>query len=261
MIPMQTHASRNGHVEGYKKLIIPSTIVCLDIETAHASQEAIDNAVSMYKAPSNIKDGEKIEAAEERYAEKIKEKDALLDASPIACISARTDKTEEVFSAMDKKNHDKKRGFFIAPKSECEMLIDFRDWMDSVTDENTVLIGFNIMAFDLPRLRAAFVRHHIRLPQVLTPRILDAERQSVIDVMVMFLRGFTADKYGLKHISLREVERRLGLPEYKNKISGAEVPEMVKRGEFKEVLVYCSVDTGSTLAAYRIMTSSLPGMK
>src|SRR5882672_778231 len=102
MIPMLAPVSKNGHVKNHTKLL-PAKVVCLDIETAHASKKALEDAVAMYKPPSNIKDEDKIKAAEERYAEKIKEKDGLLDASFVSCVAVRTEKVEEIFSAMEKK--------------------------------------------------------------------------------------------------------------------------------------------------------------
>lgn len=255
-------ASSNGHakVEGHTSLT-RAKLICLDIETGHADAKTIEEEVSRWTPPPNVKDPFKVEERRKEAADKIKEKSALLDAAPIACISARTDKVGVVFNGMDKKSYTVNHSKVISAGSEKKMLIDFRDWLDLIADEKTILIGFNIFGFDLPRIRAAFMRHRLKLPQVLTPRVLDDDKQPIIDVMRMFLKGFTADKAGDYCMSLQEVERRLGLPEYKDKISGAEVPDLIVKGEIKKVLTYCAVDTMSTLRAYMLMSSTASDMQ
>lgn len=258
MITIPTSAT-NGKVHGHTSLT-RARLVCLDIETGHADKKSIENEISRWKPSGNAKDEDKIQAAKERFAQKTKEKSALLDASPIACISVRTDRVGVVFNAMDKKNYIVDHSQVISGGNEIKMLIDFREWLDTITDDKTVLIGFNIFGFDLPRIRAAFMRHRLKLPQVLTPRVLDDDKQPIIDVMRMFLKGFTADCAGDFYISLQEVEHRLGLPEYKDKINGAEIPDLIEKGEIKKVLTYCAVDTMSTLQAYMLMSSLSPEM-
>lgn len=236
-------------------LLAPATLVCFDIETCHAEQAVIDAEIERYKAPPSIKDPEKIKAKKEEFKIKITDKSALLDASHIACISARTQKVGMIFNGVNKKTYPVNHSQMIASGNEKQMLIDFRDWLDSTTTPETVLIGFNIYNFDLPRLRAAYMRNRLKLPNILTPRLLDDQRQPTIDVMKMFLRGFTADCAGDLMISLKEVVLRLGLPSYKNRIDGAQVPDFIRQGKIKEVLSYCAVDTMATLAAYQLMTS------
>ena len=254
-----TTASSNGHIKAHTTLT-PARLLCLDIETGHADSKSIEEEISRWTPSGNAKDETKIQAAKERFSEKTREKSALLDSSPIACISIRTDKVGVVFNGMDKKQYPMAHSQVVSSGNEKKMMIDFREWLDSSTDNKTVLIGFNIYAFDLPRIRAAFMRHRLKLPQALMPRMLDDERQPIIDVMKMFLKGFTADMAGDFYISLGEVERRLGLPAYKDKISGAEIPDLIAKGEIKKVLTYCAVDTMSTLQAYMLMSSSSPEM-
>lgn len=253
-------AITNGKVYGHTSLT-PANLVCIDIETGHADKKVVDDEIARWEPPSNMKDAEKIEAKRKEASEKIRDRSALLDASPIACIAVRTEKVGRIFNGLDKKAYAVNHSDVISAGNEKKMLTDFREWMDAITTEHTVLIGFNIYSFDLPRLRAAFMRHRLKLPNILTPRLLDDEKQPTIDVMKMFLRGFTADCVDDRMISLREVEHRLGLPEYKDKISGAEVPDMIVKGKIKEVLTYCAVDTLSTLQAYLLMTSSSPEMQ
>lgn len=247
-------APANGHTQA-QTLVIPSNLCSIDIETAHADEKVIEREIEYWKPPANIKDADKLEAHRQAFAEKVREKSALLDAAPIACIGVRTEKTGMHFSAMSEKAYNKKREvYFIAPENECKMMIDFREWANKNLTDKTILVGFNIFAFDLPRMRAAYMRHDLKLPRALMPRILDAEKQPAIDVMTMFTGSFTADRYRDFSISLQEVERRLGFDEYKNKISGKEVPDMIAKGKFKEVLTYAELDATDTLAsAFKMM--------
>ncbi len=193
-------ASTNGKVHGHTSLT-RARLVCLDIETANADKKSIEDEISRWKPAGNTKDEDKIQAARVKFTEKTKEKSALLDASPIACVSVRTDRIGVVFNGMDKKKYSVEHNDVISSGNEKKMLIDFREWLDTITDDKTVLIGFNIYGFDLPRLRASFMRHRLKLPQVLTPHVLDDDKQPIIDVMRMFLKGFTADCAGDFYIS------------------------------------------------------------
>ncbi len=241
-------------------LLTPARIVCLDIETGHADEKYIKAEIERWEPPSNYKDPDKIEAKRAEDAVKIREKSALLDGSPIVCIAARTEKVGRIFNGVSKKTFDVNHSEVIGSGNEKKMLEDFRTWLDSVTNDQTCLIGFNLLAFDLPRLRGAYMRHRLKLPKILTPRILEDERQPAVDVMRLYLKWFTAKHHNLIMISLDEVIRALELPPYKDRIDGSQVPDLIKAGKVKEVLTYCAVDTLATLQAYLLMTSSASDM-
>lgn len=241
--------------------LMPARLICLDIETCHADKKAIEREIACWKAPSNYKDPDKIEKKRQEDAAKTKERSALLDASPIGCISARTEKVGIVFNGLDRKDYDVNHSTVVSAGNERDMLMAFREWADASTDDKTLLVGFNIIGFDLPRLRAAYMRHMLKLPKILAPRLLDDERQPAVDVMRLFLKWFTADMHGEIFISLEEVCRRLGLPAYKDKVDGSMIPDLIEKGEIKKVLTYCAVDTMSELEAYMRMTSSASEME
>lgn len=241
--------------------LTPANFVCVDIETGHASEAVIKAASDAWTPPSNMKDPDKIEQRRVEALLKIRDKSALLDASPIVCISARTEKEGRIFNGINKKKYEVNHSDVISSGDERGMLEAFRAWLDEVTTDETVVIGFNLISFDLPRLRGAYVRHRLRLPRILTPRLLEDERQPAVDVMRLYLKWFTAENHSEIMISLDEVVRALGLPTYKDRISGAQVPEFVREGKIKEVLTYCAVDTMATLQAYLLMISSAKDME
>src|SRR5579872_1949576 len=83
----------------------PAHVVCLDIETGHADEKYIKAEIERWEPPSNYKDPDKIEAKRKEDAEKIRERSALLDGSPIVCIAARTEKVGRIFNGINRKNY------------------------------------------------------------------------------------------------------------------------------------------------------------
>lgn len=123
------------------------------------------------------------------------------------------------------------------------MLYALREQLNKISSEETALNGFNILGFDLPKLRIAYVRHRLHLPEVLRPRIHpDEKKQPIVDLMQLFLKYFTSDQKGKIMIGLKEVAHRFGLPDYKNLIDGSMIPDLIAKGEVKKVLNYNSVD-------------------
>ena len=239
----------------------PAHVVCIDIETGHAPKKAIEREIEDWTPPKNLVDEEKIKKAREDFISKVTEKSALLDASPILCISARTEKGGMLFNGMDSKSYKVNHSQVVSCGNERMMLEAFRMWLDNVTTDQTIIIGFNIYGFDLPRMRAAFMRHKLRLPRIMAPRLLSDERQPTVDVMKTFLRGFTAEYSNEKDISLNEVAFRLSLPQYKDQIDGSKIPDLARAGKVREILTYCAVDTMATLRAHQLMTSTAPDME
>ena len=230
--------------------------LALDIETGNASEDVVKGAIRRWKAPSNLKDPVKIEGRRKEAEAKIREKSALLDGAPIICIAARTDRTAVVFSGLGRRKFKVDGNTVVSAGNERGMLLAFQEWLDKVTGPETILVGFNLRAFDLPKLRARYLAHGLRLPQVLSPRLLDDERQPCIDVMHLFLRYFSAERNRDLMVGLGEVVERLGLPQFKNQINGSMVPKLAKAGKLKNVFTYCAVDTLATLTAFSMMTSA-----
>ncbi len=232
--------------------------IAFDIETMHASKKEIDAVISFHKPTWNAKDP-KDQA--KKFAEKTKEKSALLDAAPIGCVVLITERGTALFSCIDPKSKLNGKGLkgidgqVWTFKTERDMLIGMRAWLNPRTILKTTLIGFNLFYFDLPKLRAAYVRHRLILPVCLNPEVRDAV--VIYDVMKKFLYGFTTEKAGQKYISLEEVSARLGLPTQKSKVESKDMPDLIAKKKEKEVLTFCYLDVVPTYLAFLLMTGQI----
>jgi hypothetical protein len=249
MIPVATQQAPSAA----HSAVSPAQIVVLDIETGHADEATVKAAIDRWSPPGNMKDEEKIEAKRAEAAQRIRERSALLDGAPVICVAVRTEKVSRVFNGLNRRSYDLKHAQVVPAGSEKAMLLAFREWLDAATTETTALVGFNLKAFDLPRLRAAYVRHRLRLPRILAPRLFDEERQPVVDVMRLFLRFYSSERNGDLMVSLDEVAERLGLPQHKHLVDGAQIPNLAAAGKIKEVLLYNSIDADATMAAYLLL--------
>jgi hypothetical protein len=232
------------------QLLQPAKFLALDIETGNAPAEAVENAVSNWKAPKNWKP-ETVEAKREEHAQAKREKAALLDASPILCIACRTEKMNVIFSSMGKTDlniswelseHDNER----------EMLQAFRKWANSIVNTETVITGHNLTAFDLPKIRNAFIRHRLQLPLFLTPALRDETKNEIIDTMKL-AKAYTMEHRDDFAISLDTLAGILNIERPKQAMSGAEVPAAYERGEIAPILIYCAIDTETTAQAAELM--------
>ena len=225
-----------------------ATFVALDIETYDADDASIEAALSDYRAPGNIKDPIKIEARKAEAAEKIREKAALLDSSPISCIAVQTEREHILFSAMGGFQIS---GVNVIPDSnEEQMLRAFRNWLDATTNEMTELVAHGGRNFDLPKLRSAYIRHRLRLPHSLRPE----NQQPLYDTMERY-KSYSMENRDNKFISLDTVCAGLGIDRPKQHISGAQVPELYRQGQYQAIAVYCCIDVAATARAYLLMTS------
>lgn len=231
--------------------------LCFDIETGYASAEDIEKMVLEWKAPANIKDPDKISAKFQEFKAEAKEKSALLDRAPITVLAIVTESVRIIFNCIADPCPVKKMPNIDAEirnfGSEKEMLLDLREWLEKNTSAATVVIGFNCLGFDLPKLRNAYIRHKLNLPKILL-----AEVNDVYDVMKKFTRSFSAEFSNEYYVKLKVVQSRLGLPEYKEVISGADAPRLAAEGKSKLVIPYCYLDTVTTYMAFLYMTGQMP---
>ncbi|MDD5216029.1 MAG: ribonuclease H-like domain-containing protein [Methylococcales bacterium] len=229
----------------------PAKFIALDIETGNAPADAIENAVTNWKAPKNWKP-ETVQAKREEHAQAKREKAALLDASPILCIACKTDTQNAIFSSMGVEltpiNHWKVH----AHKNERDMLQAFRSWANSIINFETLITGHNLVNFDLPKIRNAFIRHRLQLPLFLLPALQGEFKNEIIDTMKL------AKAYTMEHrddflISLDTLADVLNIERPKQAMSGAEVPAAFERGEIAPILIYCCIDTETTAQAAQLM--------
>lgn len=229
---------------------------CFDLETGYASEEDIQSKIAEWKPASNVKDPEKIAAGKIAAYNKAREKSALLDRAPITVIAVATDAGNMVLTCIPDPcpvktmpNLDGEIRYF---KTEKEMLVNLREWVAQRTSPVTEIIGFNSRNFDLPKLRNAYIRHKLQLPELFIPN-----RNSHYDVMREYLRGYTTEFADDFYIKLKVIQSRFGLPEYKDIISGADAPRLAAEGRSKLVIPYCYMDTMTTYLAYKFMTGQL----
>ncbi len=231
----------------------------LDIETGDAPAEAVAAALESWKAPSNVKDPEKIEARRQEAIAKFNGKAALLDASPILCVALQSDRCRLVLNGMD-HSAPAIDGWPVVPcGNERDLLLVLRTWLDTNTGPDTVIVGHNIRNFDLPKLRGAYVRNALKLPAILKPRLRDEERAEVVDTSSLF-KAFSMEHRDDFCPSLDTVAASFGIPRPKTHMSGADVPRLAREGQTATLLTYCAIDTTTTARAYLLMTSAAPDL-
>lgn len=263
--PLLDIVSKNGHGVLPSPLhtkLNPADVITLDGETYDSDEQAIKHEISKWEPPSNIKDEAKIEERRTEAMQKIREKSALLDASPFACFGIKTNKILKVFNGLDNKPYKLSEGEVVSCGNEAKMLYAVREELNKISSEQTVLCGFNIKGFDLPKFRIACARNRIKLPEVMKPRAYpDEVRQPVVDLMEMYLWNYTSQDRREKMISLKEVSYRLGLPNYKEIIDGSQVPKLVAQGENRKVFNYNSVDLMAEDKIFYLLTSESREMR
>ena len=231
----------------------------LDIETGNAPAEAIENALNSWEPPKNYKDPEKIEAKRRDDFNKIMERGALLDASPILCIAVKTEKWKGVFSQLASKVKIEDWNLWVS-ENEADMLKAFRVFLEKETSQETIIVGHNVRGFDLPKLRNAYLRHRLKLPELLAITARPDEGPQVVDTAQLF-KAFSMEHRNDFCPSISDMAQSLGLPMPKGVISGADVPRLHAEGKTQEILTYCAIDTTTTEAAYLLMTGQLGVLK
>ena len=251
-----------------------------DDETPHESPEnittlqaAIDLLVSQWQPAKSVTKQETIDAKRAEYraslvekAESLREKSALFDEAPIISIGACGFEGLVVFDGMRSGGPTVEDGIAVVRcGNEREMLLKFRDWLDiqasppSDTAAGTALIGFNIIGFDLPKLRGRYMKHNMRPPLAL--RAGDGEKLNpVIDLMKTFLNFCTVDYRRRPMISFERVIEYLGLPNYKKGINGKLVPELHRQKKYAEIVRYNAIDVTTEFMAWGIMSGQGPNL-
>lgn len=240
-----------------EKQVLGARHICFDIETCYASKKDIEAAKESWRPHANTKDVLKIEKQKKEGYAKIELESALLDAAPMGCIALCTETESAIFYCVPpKKIFPEIKNVparIFRTKTERDMLVSLREWLDKRATPKTVVIGFNLLHFDLPKLRYRYIHHRLMLPIVAQPEARDAGIE-VYDVMQKFVRYYSPEFSEERYITLAEVERRLGFPQYKTLVSGAEIPELFAKGKVKEACTYCYLDTVGTYSSFLAMT-------
>lgn len=232
----------------------------IDIETGDAPAEAVAAAIADWKAPANVKDPEKIEVRRQEAIAKFNGKAALLDASPILCVAIQTDRARLVFNGMD-ASAPTIDGWPVVPcGDERGLLLALRAWLDANTGPETMLAGHNLRAFDLPKIRHGYIRHGLKLPNVLRPKLGDEAKNEVVDTATLF-KAFSMEHRDDFCPALDTVAASFGIPRPKQHMTGADCPRLFREGEFATILIYCAVDVATTARAYQLMTGTAPDLE
>jgi hypothetical protein len=137
-------------------------------------------------------------------------------------------------------------------QNEREMLQAFKKWADSIVNVETIITGHNLTAFDLPKIRNAYIRHRLLVPLFLLPTLRDEMKNEIIDTMKL-AKAYTMEHRDTLMISLDTLANILNIERPKQAMSGAEVPAAHERGEFAPILIYCAIDTETTAQAAQLM--------
>jgi len=213
--------------------MIPPQYVVLDIETIAGDPTEAEEWMRRVWAPNpNWKPG----TIGQRFLdalEKKREQLALLDSAPIISLALRTPSDCRLLHWLDFEEP----AVSGVPLERCQdqtaMLRRAAEYFALCSPE-TVLVGHNVLRFDLPKLRLGMLRHDIALPQCLVWR-----DQPVFDTMREWSR-FTLDER--QYVGLAELLETCGLVDHKKLASGAMVPELYREGRYAEIVAYAIAD-------------------
>lgn len=227
--------------------------LCVDIECADAPTEAIEAAIAAWKAPSNWKP-ETVEQNRAKAAERIRGKAALLDAAPIICIGVMTSGDQILFSGMPAPVADIAGWQVLNAGSEPLMLLALREWLNAAPfAEEPALVGCHLQAFDLCKLRLAYLLAGLRLPELLRPRLDGEAPVRLIDVAHL-VKSFSTQYRDEFFLSLDRTAAILGIDRPKQFINGADIPDLYQQGKYTELATYCCIDVMTTARAFLLMT-------
>lgn len=234
--------------------------ICLDCETADAPPEAIEVAIQAWKPPSNWKPETK-ETKRQEAAERFRKNAALLDASPILCVGVMTSRGDQIlFSGMPEPVGDISGWQVLNAGSEPLMLLALREWLNTAPfTEEPVLVGANLKGFDLCKLRLAFLRNGLKLPELFRPRLEGEPPIRLVDVTSL-VKVFSTQYRDDFMISLDRTASILGIERPKQIINGADIPVLYQQGKYTEVATYCCIDVLTTARAFLLMTGQAPDL-
>ena len=221
--------------------------VSIDLETGPSPQEEVDALMKHWKPPGNVKDPAKIEARREEAYLKAYEKSSLLNAAPILCVGLAWLNEEggaewTVFESMEE-------GF-----SEKRMLQDLSAWISQCCAPALTVIGHNIIGFDLPKLRLAYLRHRLPRPNFLRVEQAGYRTHQVFDLMRNF-RYISTEHSDERFVSAATVCRTLGINQDEDEISGADVAQALNEGRHDDIMMHCRADAMRAMTAFHLITA------
>jgi hypothetical protein len=216
-------------------------VLVLDCETLPTADPAVIAEITAnIKPPGNISKAETIAKweAEEKPA-KIKEaiaKTALSGEYGSICSIGWALNNDEPYHASQNREWN-----------ELNILLSFKEYMESIDHSFIKVVGHNLCAFDLPFIRQRMLINGIGLPKNI-PWYARPWDERIGDTMLLW------DSSPDKRISLDRLCKALGVPSPKNGIDGSMISELFSQGRFNEIAAYCRADVVATRACYRRMT-------
>ena len=230
--------------------MVPPGYVVLDIETIAGDPS---DAEAWMRAAWKPAGNWKPETIGSRWLEALetkKERLALMDGSPIISVALHTDVDRRCLHWLECDESTACGAALQRVEDEQAMLIGVRTCLDSCSPE-TVLAGHNIRGFDLPRLRRAYMKHGLRVPNCLAWR-----DQPMYDTMREWSRFSVDDR---PFVALGECLTAAGLPNHKDQVSGADVGKLYQDRRYADLLNYAVQDVVAETALFLQMTGQIGG--
>lgn len=236
--------------------------LAIDIETANGRPEEAERWMRLhYTPPANYKTAEACGKAFLEMREKKTEKRALLDSSPVVIVTVQTPAAGlyglHCLGAVPSAPHAGTGGLVQGFATAREMLVALRTGLDSLVAEGTTIVGHNILGFDLPKLRWAYLKAGLRMPYALA-----ADSQPVFDTMRQYGRRFS--QVEKPFVALADLLEEFGIPSHKSELDGSKVPGMVEkilageRQHLDPLLTYALKDAAVEAHLFLAMTGQLP---
>lgn len=230
--------------------------LALDIETGDGSPEAAYREFLQWFEPDARW---KAETVGTRFLEARAARDeklALCDSAPILCVALRTESELACLHAMYAHPPRIVGGAMVQGFATLrEMLEELRSGFDARVGDDTVIVGHNILGFDLRKLRNAYLREKARMPAALARK-----DQPVFDTMDQYGRRFSIGKAARSEMftTLDFLCTEWGLPSPKaDGMTGAQVPVAHKAGRFDEIVAYCLRDVVAESNLFLRMTGQV----
>jgi hypothetical protein len=209
--------------------------LCVDIETTAGRPESADRYMRDQWSPNHewTPDtiGKRYKEAREKWLKKL----ALLDAAGIAVVALNSPIGRIIFHTLEEQAWTAADFANVCGyKTEREMLIALREWLEMWCCPKTLFVGHNIRSFDLPRLRLAYLRAELQIPGPL------GLHQPHFDCMREFCRAFSVERSEM--VALSEVLEKLGLQNHKGVVDGSQIDALIAKREFEAILRYAGLD-------------------
>lgn len=226
--------------------------VSIDIETGNLSPDQVEFETQFLKHHPSTKDPDKQAAQVEKKASFLLDRGALTNSAPILSVALNWGGTPAVLHNFPYDGKLSEYGLLAYKfNSESDMLEGFREFMDNICSEETVIVVAG-EHFDLPKLRLAMARNRIKIPESISP----GSPNKIYDVLYVGGKYFLLGNKRHHDLGLDELCLRLGVKTGGKVISGSEVPNMADAGQYEEILVYNGLDAIKNTECWKVMTGN-----